>query len=81
MLRHFQTPKLRYYYAKLYSDQLQKIVSKSGTNPQLRIGNSGLDIGSRHLLRQANKISKLQDFLSVPSYKRVAARKSVFSEA
>jgi len=80
MLRHFQTPKLRFYHAKLYSDQLQKIISKSGTNPQLRIGNSGLDLGCRHLLRQTDKYSKLQDSLSKPSYKKVAARKSVFSE-
>ena len=33
--RHFETPKLRYYYAKLYRQQIQQILSKSNTNPRL----------------------------------------------
>lgn len=75
LLKHFETPKLRYYYAKLYKDQIQKILSKSGTNPQLRVSTSGLEIGCRHFLRNAERVSKLGEIYSLPSYKRVAARK------
>jgi hypothetical protein len=37
ILKHFQTPKLRYYYAKLYREQIQLILSKSHTNPLLQV--------------------------------------------
>jgi hypothetical protein len=79
LLKHFETPKLRYYYAKLYKDQIQKILSKSGTNPQLRVSSTGLEIGCRHLLSRAARISELGNTPSLPSYKRVEARKQVFS--
>lgn len=75
LLKHFETPKLRYYYAKLYKDQIIKILSKSGTNPQLRVSNTGLEIGLRHFLRNATKSRELGSIYSLPSYKRVNARK------
>jgi len=42
LLRGFETPKLRYYYAKLYREQIQKILSKSNTNPSLNVSETGL---------------------------------------
>lgn len=42
ILRHFETPKLRYYYAKLYRQQIQLILSKSNTNPLLQVSETGL---------------------------------------
>jgi len=50
LLRNFQTPKLRYYYAKLYRQQIQLILSKSNTNPRLSVSETGLETGCKHLL-------------------------------
>lgn len=79
LLRHFLTPKLRYYYAKLYRDQIQKIISKSGTNPHLRVGASGFDLGCRHFLSRGLKLDRLGNSTSLPTYKRVSLRKEVFN--
>lgn len=37
MLKTFNSPKYRFYYAKLYREQIQKILSKSDTNPTLSV--------------------------------------------
>jgi lipid A disaccharide synthetase len=37
MVKNFQSPKYRYYYAKLYREQIQKILSRSHTNPTLSV--------------------------------------------
>jgi len=79
LLKHFLTPKLRYYYAKLYRDQIQKIISRSGTNPNLRVSGSGLDLGSRHFLSRGLKLDKLGNSTSLPIYKKVSLRKEVFN--
>lgn len=50
LLKNFQTPKLRYYYAKLYRQQIQLILSKSNTNTRLSVSETGLETGCKHLL-------------------------------
>jgi len=52
LLKNFQTPKLRYYYAKLYRQQIQLILSKSNTNPRLNVSETGLETGCKHLLQK-----------------------------
>jgi hypothetical protein len=81
LLRHFLTPKLRFYYVKLYREQIQKILSKSGTNPQLRVSSSGLEIGCRHFISRGDRVNELESTIKLPSYKRVELRKSVFNAA
>ena len=51
--QHFNNPKLRYYYAKLYRNQIQSILSKSGTCPSLSVTETGLEAGCKHLLLKA----------------------------
>lgn len=39
---HFERPKLRYYYAKLYREHIQVMLSKSGQSPSLDVSETGL---------------------------------------
>ena len=57
--RNFETPKMRYYYAKLYRDQIQAILSKSDTNPRLTVSETGLVTGCKHMVERANAYSAL----------------------
>lgn len=54
MLKNFNSPKYRYYYAKLYREQIQKILSKSYTNRTLSVSETGLETGCKHLLEKAS---------------------------
>lgn len=53
MLKTFNSPKYRFYYAKLYREQIQKILSKSDTNPTLSVSETGLESGCKHLIQKA----------------------------
>lgn len=54
MLKTFNSPKYRYYYAKLYREQIQQILSKSNTNPTLSVSETGLESGCKHLLEKVS---------------------------
>lgn len=42
LTQHFERPKLRYYYAKLYREHIQIMLSRSGQNPNLDVSSTGL---------------------------------------
>ena len=67
----FVSPKLRYYYAKLYREQIQKILSKSNTNPQLRVSETGLETGAKHFLEKAAAFEKVGS----STFRRLSQRK------
>lgn len=75
MLRHFQTPKLRYYIAKLYREQIQQILSKSNTNPTLSVSETGLVTGCKHLLSKA----EAYDSIASSQFNRESQRKAALS--
>lgn len=60
MMDHFERPKLRFYLIKLYRNELQSILSKSGTNPELRVSESGLLTASKHLLERAANYERIE---------------------
>ena len=74
MLRHFESPKYRYYYAKLYRNQIQKILSKSNTNPNLDVSETGLETGLKHLLERVAIFEKAK----ADSLRKVDDRKDSF---
>jgi lipid A disaccharide synthetase len=57
---HFVRPKLRYYYAKLYREHIQIMLSRSGQNPNLDVSQTGLQVASKTIIDVANKY-KLMD--------------------
>lgn len=63
---HFEKPKLRTYYYKLYSPHIQRILSKSGTNPQLRVSEDGLFTGCKHLIEKAQTYRSLNQEKAFP---------------
>jgi len=73
MQRYFETPKLRYYLVKLYREQIQKILSRSGTNPRLAVSELGYEVGCRHFLEKAGVYSKLD--VNAP-FARLSQRKT-----
>ena len=58
--RHFENPKIRFYYAQLYREQLQAILSKSDTNPRLCVTETGYETGCKHLLEKAAAYSSIK---------------------
>lgn len=54
MVDHFQRPKLRFHYARLYREEIQKMLMMSGTNPRLNVGKTGLERAAVDIL---NKIA------------------------
>jgi len=49
MNEHFERPKLRYYYAKLYREHIQLMLKKSGQNPRLELSESGYDTAAKQI--------------------------------
>jgi len=74
MLKNFESPKYRYYYAKLYREQIQKILSKSDTNPNLNVSETGLETGCKHLLERVAIFEKTNS----ASLKKIDDRKDSF---
>ena len=48
MKDHFERPKLRFYYTKLYRDHIQAMLSKSNTNPELKVSETGLETAAKN---------------------------------
>lgn len=59
MVEHFERPKLRYYYVKLYREEIQKMLMVSGHNPQLNVNKTGLTIAAEDILTKMKLHSKL----------------------
>lgn len=57
---HFERPKLRFYYAKLYREHLQVMLSKSGQSKTLDVSETGLEVASKSIIEVANRY-KLTD--------------------
>ncbi len=60
LTQHFERPKLRFYYSKLYREHIQIMLSKSGQNPSLDVSETGLEVASKTIVDIANKY-KLMD--------------------
>lgn len=71
MLQNYESPKYRFYYAKLYREQIQKILSKSDTNHNLSVSETGLETGCKHLLQKAAAYSSISN----SSFRRESQRK------
>jgi len=57
---HFERPKLRFYYAKLYREHIQIMLSKSGQTRNLDVSETGLEVASKSIIEVANRY-KLTD--------------------
>ena len=75
VLKNFHSPKYRYYYAKLYREQIQKILSKTDTNPTLSVTETGLESGCKHLVEKAETFSSISN----SSFRRESDRKEALS--
>ena len=51
---------MRFYYAKLYREHIQIMLSRSGQNPTLDVSQTGLEFASKTIVEIANKY-KLMD--------------------
>jgi lipid A disaccharide synthetase len=60
LTQHFERPKLRFYYAKLYREHIQIMLSRSGQNPSLDVSMTGLEVASKTIIEVANRY-KLMD--------------------
>ena len=59
LTQHFERPKLRYYYAKLYREHIQMMLSKSGTSPLLDVSETGLEAASKKIIEVATTYKSL----------------------
>ena len=59
MVDHFQRPKLRFHYAKLYREEIQKMLLMSGHNPQLSVGKTGLERAAEDILHKIGLNEKI----------------------
>lgn len=50
LTQHFERPKLRYYYVKLYREHIQIMLSRSGQNPTLDVSETGLEVASKTIV-------------------------------
>lgn len=46
MVKHFERPKLRFYYAKLYREVIQKMLMRDGQNQSLSVEKTGLEVAA-----------------------------------
>ena len=46
MVKHFERPKLRFYYAKLYRETIQKILLRDGENQGMSVEKSGYEVAA-----------------------------------
>jgi lipid A disaccharide synthetase len=60
LTQHFERPKLRFYYSKLYREHIQLMLSRSGQNPNLNVSTTGLEAASSTIIEVANRY-KLMD--------------------
>lgn len=58
--QHFERPKLRFYYAKLYREHIQVMLSKSGQTRTLDVTETGLEVATKNIIDVANRY-KLTD--------------------
>jgi lipid A disaccharide synthetase len=58
--QHFERPKLRFYYAKLYREHIQIMLARSGQNPTLDVSETGLEVASSQIVEISNRY-KLTD--------------------
>lgn len=43
MVDNFERPKLRFYYTKLYREEIQKMLAMNGRNPSLDVSKTGTE--------------------------------------
>lgn len=67
---HFERPKLRFYYAKLYRDHIQAMLSKSNTNPNLKVSETGLETAARNIVDISAKYRRMDQNVYKTSQKR-----------
>ncbi len=73
--QHFERPKLRFYYAKLYREHIQIMLSKTGQSPTLDVSQTGLEVAANNIIEVANRY-KLTDH---NIFRSVNQRKDILS--
>ena len=61
MVDHFERPKLRYYYVKLYRSEIQKMLSLNGRNPNMDVSRNGLQVAAEDILQKVDEFAKMKD--------------------
>ena len=70
MLENFKDPKLRFYYAKLYRQEIQKMLKMNGRNPGMGVSRTGLQIAADDLLRKISLRDELNIDTPISKYDR-----------
>lgn len=60
MVDHFTRPKLRYYYVKLYRQEIQNMLGISGRNPTLSVEKTGLEYAAEDIVNKITLRNELQ---------------------
>lgn len=70
MVDHFERPKLRFYYAKLYRAEIQKMLMLNGINPELRVSQTGLEWAAKDILQKIQLYYGLGSSEKLRNYER-----------
>lgn len=70
MLNHFQNPKIRFEYAKLYRQEIQKMLMMNGQNPQMKVNRTGLEVAGEDILKKIALRSQLKNDVRLSYFQR-----------
>lgn len=70
MLNHFQNPKIRFEYAKLYRQEIQKMLMMNGHNPQMKVNRTGLEVAGEDILKKIALRSSLKNDVRLSYFQR-----------
>lgn len=60
MVEHFNRPKLRYHYVKLYRNEIQKQLMLNGRNPHLDLSKTGTEAAAADILKKISLRKQLR---------------------
>ena len=70
MLDNFNRPKLRFYYVKLYRQEIQKMLKLNGRNPEMSVSRTGLQLAADDILRKIELKEQLNTDGPINKYER-----------
>ena len=70
MIDHFERPKLRFYYVKLYRDEIKKMLALNGRNPELRVSQTGHQWAAKDILEKVELYQSLDSSAKMRGYER-----------
>lgn len=70
MVDHFERPKLRFYYVKLYREEIQKMLMLNGKNPEMKVSKTGLMYAAEDILEKVQLYETMNPNEKMWNYQR-----------